>query len=346
MGGTEIYLRSLLAALARIDGENEYFVFTNRETGSLAPAAANFHDAPQNVRAANRPSRILFEQLRLPGAAGRLRCDVLLNPGFTCPLFAPCPNVTIFHDLQHVRHPEYFRWFDLPAWRFLLWAAARRSRALIAVSEATRDDLSRHYGVDAAVVRHGVDPELFYIAGRRQPEPFVLCLSTLHPHKNLDRLVRAYAALGRRDYRLVIAGLRGFHTSQLENLIHSLGPAEDVRLTGWLDRAEILELLRTAAACIQPSEFEGFGLPVLEAMAAGAPLACSDIPPFREIVGDSGIPMFDPLNEDALRRALRLLLESPPDMTKARQRAREFSWDAAARETLAVLKRAADKPRR
>lgn len=341
MGGTEIYLRSLLAALARVDTRNEYFVFTNRETNpGLVPSAAGFRRVPEDVRATNRPARILYEQTKLPRAVARARCDVLLNPGFTCPLISACPNVTIFHDLQHKRHPEYFRFLDLPAWQFLLWAAAQRSRRLIAVSEATRQDLHRYYGVDAAVVRHGVDAELFDIAARREPRPFLLCVSTLHPHKNLERLVRAYAALDRRDYSLVIAGLRGFHTQQIEATIGELGVADHVRLTGWLDRDEILELLRTAAGCIQPSTFEGFGLPVLEAMAAGVPLACSDIPPFREIAADV-VPMFNPPDEAAITAALRMLIDAPPDMSKAQQRARGFSWQKTAEETLAVLEQAA-----
>src|SRR5271165_3315547 len=146
VGGTEIYLRNLLSALARIDVQNQYFVFTNRETGAdLVPAQPNFHHVPQAVRAAFRPGRMLWEQILLPLAAKRRGIDVLFNPGFTCPAFAPCPNVTVFHDLQHKRHPEYFRWFDLPFWRFFLWLAARRSRGLIAVSQATAEDLRRFY---------------------------------------------------------------------------------------------------------------------------------------------------------------------------------------------------------
>jgi len=336
-----VYLRSLLAALARVDARNEYVVFTNRETGAdLTPPAPNFVHVPQNVPARNRPARIMFEQTALVRAVSRAGCAVLVNPGFTCPLSGGCPNVTIFHDLQHKRHPEYFRWFDLPAWKFLLWAAARRSRALIAVSEATRDDLRRFYGVDAAVVRHGVDAELFELAKRREPGPFLLCLSTLHPHKNLERLIRAYAATGRRDYGLVIAGMRGFHTGQVEAAIVACGVQEQVRITGWLPRAEIMELLRTAAGCIQPSTFEGFGLPVLEAMAAGVPLACSDIPPFREITGGC-VPVFDPRDDAAVMAALAGLMEAPPDMTAARERAHGFTWEKAARETLEVLEKVA-----
>jgi glycosyltransferase involved in cell wall biosynthesis len=341
VGGTEIYLRRLLGAAAEVDRVNEWVVFTNRETGAdLVPGAPNFLHAPQAVRASNRPARILWEQTALPVAAARRRLDVLFNPGFTCPLLCPCPNATVFHDLQHKRHPEYFRWFDLPPWRLLLWAAAHRSRALIAVSAATRDDLRQYYGVDSTVVHHGIEPELFALAEQRQPQRFILCLSTLHPHKNLDRLVRAFAASDRSGFSLVIAGLRGFFTAQLEALIAALGIGDRVRITGWMTRQEIRELLRTAWAVIQPSTFEGFGLPVLEAMAAGVPLACSDIPPFREITGGC-VAMFDPGDEAAIREALVRLMDAPPETAAAREHARQFTWPRAAQETIAVLERAA-----
>jgi hypothetical protein len=121
VGGTEIYLRGLLAGLAEIDAVNRYFIFTNRETGpDLVPQRPNFQRLPQPVRAVSRPARILWEQAALPLAAVRHSLDVMLNPGFTAPVFCPCPQVTVFHDLQHKRHPEYFRWFDLPFWRLML----------------------------------------------------------------------------------------------------------------------------------------------------------------------------------------------------------------------------------
>src|SRR5579862_8888748 len=244
VGGTEIYLRELLAALARIDRGTEYFVFRNLETGAdLVPRAANFHDKPQAVRARFRPGRIVWEQTILPLEAARHRLDVLFNPGFTAPIFSPCAQVTVFHDLQHKRHPEFFRWFDLPFWRFLLWAAARRSRRLIAVSEATRADLEHFYPFTKGRIRvipHGVDPAFFSL-DRTRVENFVLCVSTLHPHKNLERLIRSYARAP-RDYRLVLAGMRGFHASRIEALVAELGLADRVEITGWIPRKDLLRL--------------------------------------------------------------------------------------------------------
>lgn len=153
VGGTEIYLRELLKALARIDTHNLYFIFTNRDThADLVPRQANFHRKAQAVRASFRPARLLWEQIVLPLEAARHRLDVLFNPGFTSPLLAPCPSVTMFHDLQHKRHPEYFQRLDLPFWRLFLWVAAHRSRQLIATSEATRADLQHFYRIAGKTV--------------------------------------------------------------------------------------------------------------------------------------------------------------------------------------------------
>ena len=331
VGGTEIYLRNLLAALAEIDGANEYFIFTNRETGAdLIPARPNFVWAPQPVRARIRPARIVWEQIGLPRAARRHGVQVMLNPGFTCPVWAGCPNVTVFHDLQHKRHPEYFRWFDLPFWRLLLWAAVRRSSRIIAVSQATRDDLRRYYGVDSTVIHHGVEEEFFRIAARREPQDYILCVSTLHPHKNLERLVRVHGAVANAP-ELVITGLRGFAADRLEKLAEM-----NVRFTGWVTRDELYELYRGARAFVYPSTFEGFGMPVLEAMAAGVPVACSEIPPLREIANGCAV-FFDPNDDEQLRAALVGVLAKFDLVSAARARAREFSWIGTARATLKVL---------
>jgi glycosyltransferase involved in cell wall biosynthesis len=279
----------------------------------------------------------------LPFAAARL--DVLFNPGFTTPVFAPCPCVTVFHDLQHARHPEHFRWFDLPFWRLLLWESAHRARRLIAVSEATREDLLRVYRLPREridVVLHGVEPE-FFTLDRSSTQPFVLCVSTLHPHKNLDRLIRAYARR-KRDWRLVIAGMRGFFAGVLVALIAELGVQDSVKLTGWIPREDLLQLYARAQAFVYPSTFEGFGMPVLEAIAAGIPVACSDIPPLREVAGEAAL-FFDPLSEDAIAEALDRIVTDQELRTRLAAagpaRAGGFTWERAARETLAALLRAA-----
>jgi glycosyltransferase involved in cell wall biosynthesis len=332
VGGTEIYLRNLLSALAEIDSTNQYVVFTNRETGAgLVPERANFVHAPQAVNARFRPARILWEQLVLPFAVRQHRIDVLFNPGFTAPLICGCPMITVFHDLQHKRHPEYFRWFDLPFWNFFLWASVRRSRGLIAVSGATRDDLERYYGVSARVIHHGVERAFFEIAKAREPKDYLLCVSTSHPHKNLTALLRAFGQAGGLPH-LVITGVRGFAAKEVEELA-----GDSVKITGWIPREQLYELFRGARGFIYPSTFEGFGMPVLEAMAAGVPLACSDIPPLREVAG-STVHYFNPASEIEIRNALELLAAGMLPTEAARERASKFTWEKTARETLDYLK--------
>ncbi len=343
VGGTEIYLRNLLQALAEIDPVNEYHVFTNKETeAGLVPTAPNFIPQPTGVRAAFRPFRMVWEQTGLPFAASRLKLDCLFNAGFTAPVITACPNVTVFHDLQHKQYPENFRWFDLPFWNLFLYWAVKRSQILIAVSDATKQDLRRFYKLPESKIRvvpHGVEREFFAI--HNQPDrthPYLLCVSTSHPHKNLDRLIRVFGEFRKHhpEYRLVISGVRGFQAEFLEKIADAR-----VQFTGWIPRSDLYELFRGAAASIYPSTFEGFGMPVLEAMAAGVPLACSNIEPLRSIAGKAAL-QFDPSDENAMLDSMnRLVTEGDRLRPIGRERASQFTWRAAAEKTLSAILHAA-----
>jgi glycosyltransferase involved in cell wall biosynthesis len=351
VGGTEIYLRGLLGALAEIDTVNRYLIFTNRETGSdLIPARENFAAVPQPVRATFRPARLAWEQTSLPIEAARLGLDVLLNPGFTAPLLAPCPQVTVFHDLQHLRHPEHFRWWDLPFWKFFLFWSAHVSRILLASSATTAADLVKYYRLPAERIRIallGVDPVFFELARRRAPEPFLLAVSTLHPHKNLDGLLRAFAEFRktRPEFRLVVCGIHGFATGPLLALRDSLGLGAAVEFPGWIPREELHDFYRRAWAFVYPSLFEGFGIPPIEAMAAGVPAACSNIEPIAGNVGDAAL-LFDPRDQSGMVEALARICEDGELRGRLAEagpeRAAAFSWKVTAETTLGALVRVCD----
>lgn len=348
VGGTEIYLRNLLAALAEVDRANEYFVFVNRETDAaeppLVPGAANFRAVRTGVRAANRPGRLLWEQTGLPWAARRLGLQVLFSPGFTSPLVCPCPKVTVIHDLQHKRQPQNFGRLELLAWRAAVWASARWSRDVITVSESSRRDIVEVYGAARVhVVRHGVEPELFSPRGERpEPWPYLLSVSTIHPHKNWERWLAAYRMLVSEGlpHHLVIAGLKGNYAAELSALIEKHGLTERVHPTGWIPRERLRELLKHAEALVFPSTFEGFGMPVIEAMAARTPVACSDIAPLREVAGEAAV-WFDPGSVESMAGAVRRLLGETGLRERlveaGRRRAEGFTWRRAAEQTLEVL---------
>jgi glycosyltransferase involved in cell wall biosynthesis len=259
--------------------------------------------------------------------------------------------VTVFHDMQHKRHPEWATFLDLLGFTVFYGLSARRSKRLIAVSAATKEDMVRYYRMPPQkikVIPHGVDSSMFEVAKRRTyPDAkLILCVSTLHPHKNLDRLIRAFADFHRdhSEYCLAIVGLNGSFSEDLRKLVLTLGLSDSVRLTGWIERERVYDLFSTASAFIYPSLFEGFGLPILEALAAGLPSACSDIKPLKQIVGDAAL-LFNPHKDSALVDALNKLVDD--DLTRSRliaagpARASRFPWHRTARATLRVLKSAA-----
>jgi alpha-1,3-rhamnosyl/mannosyltransferase len=199
------------------------------------------------------------------------------------------------------------------------------------------------------VIPHGVEDAFFEVGRQRTPEdlgPFILCVSTLHPHKNIDRLVRAFRTVHseRREFRLIIAGMHGFQTNQIEQTIIECGMGAQVHITGWIPREELLTLYRRAWAFVYPSTFEGFGMPVLEALASGIPCAVSAIEPVKGIAGSAALT-FDPFDENQIADAL-LRVMSEEDL-RARlgaagpQRASNFSWRTAAQQTMRVVESAA-----
>ena len=318
VGGTEIYLRNLLRTLAAEDRDNEYFIFRNRETGpDLVPD--RFTDCPQQVHGENRIVRILYEQARLPRELARVRADVVFNAGFTAPLLWNGPQVTVFHDLQYKHHPEFFRWFELPFWRLLLPWSAKRSDRIVVLSNAVKDDLIRFYRYDArriTVIPHAIESEFERIRQRRIAAPpqtrMLLSVSTLHPHKNLDALLRAFKSFHARhpDWRLVLAGLKGFEAERIERIRRELDLEAATQITGWIPREQLYQLFAEAEAFVYPSRFEGFGIPVLEALTAGFPVACSRLPSLVEIAGDSA-RFFDPDSDADIVAALEDITASP-----------------------------------
>lgn|GEM_PF-6483540 len=345
MGGTEIYLRNLVDAW-RASFSDKLVLFVGEEAVGTFASETNLEVVRCPVRTVNRPARLLWEQLRLPGECRRRGVDVLLNAGFTAPLAPGRPSVTVFHDLQHALHPEWFRKADLAAWRFFLWISASASTKILCTSAKTRDDFLKIYRrapSDAVVAEHGVDPQFRKIRWTpRTDEPYILCTSTTHPHKNFDRLLKAFARFGEFApwHRLYITGVRGFAAEAVERGVVELGLGDRVVLHGWVDREKLYALFEGASATIYPTLFEGFGLPALESLAAGVPTACSDIEPLRSLTGDAAW-RFDPHSDeailDALRRACfdetlraRLAVAGP-------LQAAPFTWERTARLTRQLI---------
>ena len=265
-------------------------------------------------------------------------------------------SVFTLHDTAYLLFPEY----HLPRNRIYLRAMMprflERADRIIAVSENTRRDALRLYRLDPGkieVIPEGVDArfrpdvdDTIISAVRRRyglPKRFILCISTIEPRKNLTTLLEAYAALrhDHRDVRLVIVGGKGWLFERFFERLRSLGLERDVVLTGYVPDEDVPALLNAAEVFAFPSEFEGFGLPPLEAMACGVPVVCSNAASLPEVVGEAGV-LLPPRDVAAWVEALGRLLDDAQlrEDLRARglERASRFTWDAAARMTLDVYR--------
>jgi len=307
------------------------------------------------VNARNRLEWVRGEQQLLPRLARRSGVDLVHSLASTAPAHGRFRRVVTVHDLIYLIHPEAHGGLRARGMRVLVPLAVRRSHRVLAVSNSTRDDLVARLGVPAEkvdVVPNGVGaariapaPEAevrsrYELGGRR----VVLSVSAKRPHKNLGRLLEALALLPDGDRPvLVVPGYPTWYEAELRERAAALGVAGDTRFLGWVASADLEALYALAACFVFPSLYEGFGLPVLEAMSRGVPVACSDRSALVEVAGSAAL-RFDPESPRAIADAMAALLTDERQRERLRlagaEQAARFSWEAAARGVLACYERA------
>lgn len=354
--GTEQYTVALLAALSGLDHYNQYRLYVNTLPRQLPPLGANF-----TLR--HIPLRRLWTHARLSAELLREAPDVLFVPAHVLPfpgaLRPEMPSVVTVHDLGYLHFPEAHTASQRLYLRLSTAWNARIACAVIAVSEATRSDLLAHTGVDAQkvhVVQHGVSSRFApqseqAVAAAREcygiPPRYFLYVGTIQPRKNLARLLRAYAQARREaaDFpALVIAGRVGWRSEGIAATAQALGIGAHLHFPGYVADADLPALLSGAEAFVYPSLFEGFGMPILEAMACGTPVLAANTSSIPEVAGNAAL-LLDPLDERAIAKGLLRLATNGNARHELRERglarAQHFNWERCARETLAVLRSAA-----
>lgn len=355
--GTERYSFELIAALARVDRRHSYTLYTNGLPPTLPPLGPNF--ALRSI-----PLPRLWTHAALGPALALARPDLLFVPSHVIPLAHP-PSVVTIHDLGYLAFPEAHTARRRLELHLTTRWSVRAARRVIAISAATREALVRRYGADparVAVVHHGLaagfrpvaDPAELAAARLRHglAEPYLLYVGTVQPRKNLARLIEAFARAtaggdGPRPL-LAIAGRRGWLTDTIERRAMELGVAGRVRFLGYLPEIDLAPLLSGALAFLFPSLYEGFGMPVLEAMACGAPVLTSTTSALPEVAGDAAL-LVDPADTAAIAAGITRLVDDGALRAELRarglERAARFTWERCAHATLAVLLEAALPPR-
>ncbi|HEY7351019.1 MAG TPA: glycosyltransferase family 1 protein [Ktedonobacterales bacterium] len=326
--GVSRYTLNLLNALGTLDGDHEYTVFVSeRAVAEQWPSTASSTAVLVGWGATHPAGRVLWEHLQLAGEIRRHGLQLLHAPMNILPLRLPCPGIVTIHDLAFLRFPDFFR---PPRRAYQHWftrRSARRAALIIAISEHTRRDMIELLKVPEERIRviYPMLEERFSLPcsaeavqalrqRRRLPEHLILFLATLEPRKNVSRLLDAFRLLKRETnlpHTLVLAGAKGWSVQTLEQQIYSLGIQNDVRFVGYVPEAEKTLWYHAADLFVYPSLYEGFGLPVAEAMACGVPVVTSNASSLPEVVGDDGAfgaraaLTIEPTDTESLARAMQ-----------------------------------------
>jgi glycosyltransferase involved in cell wall biosynthesis len=352
--GTETYSWETIKALASLAPDEHVRLYAN---GGNPP---DFLPPAWQTRSIPFPrfwthARLSAEMIQHPPA-------VLWVPAHVIPAIHPRSVVTI-HDLGYLHRPEGHTDRQRRMLHLTTRWSARAASAIIAISQATRNDLVEHYGVSPSrisVIPHGVadhftpaDP-LAIADLRRQLDlrrPFVLAVGTIQPRKNYDGLAKAMEILKARGFphQLVIAGKPGWLSETVREAITDTRIGHDVRFLDYVPSAELPTLISAASVVAFPSWYEGFGLPALEAMRCGTPVVASNRGALPEVVGDAGL-IIDPSSPESMASAIEQMLTSDAFANDVRQRglkrSAEFTWEATAARTLTLLRNVAELPGR
>ena len=355
VGGTETYARGLLEGFKRVRPNHEFVIFLNRESSGWVPNdGAGFRAVVCPVNAVSRSRRFVYEHVFLRREVRKYGIDLLHSLGYTSPVFLACPTVVTVPDLN-------FRAFGnlmpLPH-RLMLSLAVKQavtySDKVITISDYSRQEILRaynvaaekvvvtHLAVDFQVLEPGPNPAPEMVPGLEwMREPYFVAFSSTYPNKNLPRLLEAFSEakrLRRITQRLVLIG-HPYPSEDWSPCTRDLVERRDVIWAGYLERRQVFSVLKRADFLVFPSFYEGFGLPVLEAMEVGLPIVCSNAASLPEVAGNAAV-FFDPFsvadiaekivtvaNDAKLRNELR---------TKGVENLKRFSWEKTAAETVTV----------
>lgn len=348
--GNEVYIRSLLGGFAEVDRRSEFITYVS------APGAERWIPERFTVRqvSSNPYTRLGWDLGRL------IRADRpdLIHVQYTAPLLTRTPVVVTVHDVSFIEHAEYFTAARRSQLRLTVGQTVRRAARILTVSEFSRDAILRAYDIapeKVRVVPNAANPQ-FRVIGRERAQnavqgrlgfdaPFIFSVGDLQPRKNQIGLIAAYSRLltecPQLKHHLVLTGKETWFTPKVREAARSCGFASRIHFTGFVSDDDLLELYNACDCFVFPSFYEGFGLPILEAMACGRAVACSNTSSMPEVADGAGL-LFDPHQTAEITRALKdILLDSELRGRMERlgvQRAAAFTWKKSARATLDVYK--------
>ncbi|MDP2812491.1 MAG: glycosyltransferase family 1 protein [bacterium] len=346
--GTEWYAWHLLQEFKKIDKQNKFIVYYNKFL------AGDLMDAPDNFCFKNLswPFKKFWTHLRLGW-------ELLIHPvdkffaTNALPIFGRAEFIVTIHDLGFYKNPELYHPLERIYQKLFHQLAIRRAKKIIAISETTKNDIIKYFPQakdKIKVIYLGWNKHVFapisdlkksaFIEKNDYPDNYLLYIGRLETKKNIQNLIKAYKKTT-RQWPLILAGRPGnFGWEEIQKLANDPEIKDDIILLGYISQANYPKLMASASAFIFPSKFEGFGLPVLEAMASNVPVACSNISALKEVAGDAAI-FFNPENINDIKDKIQELFDNQSLRESLKEkgikRAGDFSWEKTAKETLTYI---------
>jgi len=350
-GGVKIYTENLLPRLFRADAQHQYVLLY--QNPALRGTFAGYPHVEEV--AIPVPGTVPWDQMAAAWAAKAYALDLLVNLKFTVPLVCRAKTIFILHGSEWFTIPEAFQWHDRLYHKLLVPLYLRRADAIVTVSRQVKQDVVEftgtppekivpiYNGFDPRVFHQGHDPEFTEEVRRRYhlPDKFILWVGQIYPPKNVERLLQAFKLIALDiPHQLVLAGEPRWRATGVWRLTESLGLQDRIRFTDWVPHEHLPILYNLADLFVLPSLYEGFGIPLLEAMASGCPVVTSETGSPPEVVGDAA-QLVNPYDVSAIAHGMAMVLSNPAlrhtMIAKGLERAKLFSWERCAAEMLALF---------
>ena len=352
-GGVGVYTNSLLRELFTIDKSNQYLLMY-KDSNSIGKFSGYSNVQEKIIK---MPTKLLWDQIAVPWIAMKEKLDLIFNPKLSVPLMVRCKTVFVFHGAEQFAHPEIFRFYDRFYFTITMPMFFKKANIIISPTEKGIKDIGFYLGVESSKVRpihHGLNKQFINYDSSESslecirskyilPDKFILFVGGLTPLKNIGNVLRAFSKLKIRlsGYKLVLVGFKRWNYKKDMELIKKLGSEDDVFFTGWVHDEDMPAIYSLAGLLVFPSLYEGFGLPLLEAMACGCPIVTSNVGGLPEVSGGAAVlvnphdvddianAMFNVINDSYLRQDL---------IEKGYKQVKNFSWEKCAKEIIEVFR--------
>jgi len=353
--GSNQYAFELMKAFYELDAKNQYTIYLP------TPPLSDLPKVRANWQYKVVGPKKLWNVFGLPLGLSQQKPkpDVIFNPGHYCPLLSPAPLVVSIMDLGYLRFPQHF---PKPTyWKLKFWTALSIKKAshLLTISEATKNDIIKYYKIDSGRITvgyPGYDKKNFqfpiskFQIGKAKEKykvkgDYILFLSTLKPSKNIEALLEAFKRLTSHvsHISLVVAGKKGWMFERIFEKVKDLGLNDKVIFTDFIKEDDIADLMAGAMVFVLPSFWEGFGIPVLEAMAVGTPVVASNVGSLPEIIDEAGI-LVDPYKPESIAKGIEEALSKSEELVKKGLRqVDKFNWLICAKKVIGILEKEAKK---